>query len=155
MTATTPSRPVATGGLLFAASIMVLTGLFQFFQGIAAIAKDQIFVSTPNYMFTFDTTAWGWIHLIIGLVIAIIGYFVFIRATWARFVAIILVAFQAVSNFLFLPHYPLWALTIIALDIFVIWALTVAPARSGHDGYDPQERTQAQIDGLTARRTTR
>jgi hypothetical protein len=151
MTTTTQSRPMATGGLLFAATIMVLTGLFQFFQGIAAIAKDQIFVTTPNYLFKFDTTSWGWIHLFIGLFVALVGAFVFTRAPWARFVAIAFVALQAFSNFFFLPYYPFWALTIIALDIFVIWALTVAPGR--HDD-EPRERSDADINRITAKGTT-
>ena len=129
MSTTTQSRPMATGGLLFAATIMVLTGVFQFFQGIAAIAKDQIFVTTPNYLFKFDTTAWGWIHLILGLVVAVVGFFVFTRAPWARGVAIVLVALQAFANFFFLPYYPFWGIIILGLDIFVIWALAVAPGR--------------------------
>jgi hypothetical protein len=129
MTTTTQSRPVATGGMLFAATIMVISGLFQFFQGIAGIAKDQIYVGTPNYAFKFDTTAWGWIHLIIGIIVAVTGFFVFTAAPWARMVAIGLVSLQALSNFLFLPYFPFWALIVIALDLFIIWALAVGPVR--------------------------
>jgi hypothetical protein len=137
MSTATRSRPMATGGLFFAATIMVLTGLFQLFQGIAAIAKDDIFVTTPNYLFKFDTTSWGWIHLIIGALVAITGFFVFTKAPWARFVAIGLVALQAFSNFFFIPYYPLWAIALVAIDIFVIWALAAAPGRmSAVDAYD-------------------
>jgi len=127
---------MATGGLLFAATIMVLAGLFQFFQGIIGVAKDEIFVATPNYLFKFNTTTWGWIHLVLGLFVMVIGFFVFTKAPWARGIAIFLVALQAFSNFFFLPYYPLWALTLVALDIFIIWALTVAPGRTpSDDGY--------------------
>jgi hypothetical protein len=135
MTAPARSRPMATGGLFFAATIMVLAGLFQFFQGIAAIAKDQIFVTTPNYVLKFNTTTWGWIHLVIGLVVAVTGFFVFTRAPWARGVAIFFIALQMFSNFFFLPYYPLWAVIIIGLDVFVIWALVVAPDRVSSDDY--------------------
>ncbi len=135
MSTPTQSRPMATGGLLFAATIMVLAGLFQFFQGIIGVAKDEIFVTTPNYLLRFNTTTWGWIHLILGLVIMVTGFFVFTKAPWARGVAIVLVALQAFSNFFFLPYYPFWALTLVALDIFIIWALTVAPGRAGEDSY--------------------
>jgi hypothetical protein len=136
MSDATKSRPVATGGLLFAATIMILAGLFQFFQGIIAIAKDDLLVATPNYLFRFNVTTWGWIHLIIGLLVMVVGFFVYTKAVWARGIAIFLVALQAFSNFFFLPYYPLWALTLVALDIFVIWALTVAPGRSrADDGY--------------------
>jgi hypothetical protein len=121
---------MATGGLLFAATIMVLTGIFQIFQGIAGIAKDNIFVTTPNYTLRFDTTAWGWIHLIIGILVAVTGFFVFTRAPWARIVGIGLVALQAFANFFFVPYYPFWGLTLVAIDIFVIWALAAAPDRT-------------------------
>jgi hypothetical protein len=150
MSTATRSRPMATGGLLFAATIMVLSGLFQFFQGIAGIAKDEIFVATPNYVFKFNTTAWGWINLVIGLIVAVTGFFVFTRAPWARGVAIAFVAFQAFTNFFFLPYYPFWALSIVALDIFVIWALAAAPGRAADDEpyamggdtpYEPTNRT--------------
>jgi hypothetical protein len=119
----------ATGGLLFAAVMMVLTGLFQFFQGIAAIAKDQIFLTTPNYLFKFDTTAWGWIHLIIGIVVAVTGFFLFTGATWARAVGMGIVGLQMLLTFFFLPYYPFWALIVVAIDIFIIWALAAAPSR--------------------------
>jgi hypothetical protein len=120
---------MATGGLFFAATVMVLAGILQIFQGIAGIAKDNIYVSTPNYTLRFDTTAWGWIHLIIGIVVAVTGFFVFTRAPWARFVGIGLVAVQAFSNFFFVPYYPFWAITLVAIDIFVIWALASAHDR--------------------------
>jgi len=122
------SRAVAAGGVLFAAVIMVLNGLFQIFQGIAGIAKDNIFLATPDYLFQFNTTAWGWIHLIIGILVVLTGFALFTGSLWARAVAIMLVALQAFANFFFLPYYPLWALVIIALDAFVIWALAVAPS---------------------------
>jgi hypothetical protein len=127
-TSTSPaSRPMATGGMLFAATIMVLSGMFQFFLGISAVAKDKIFIGTPNYVFKFDTTAWGWIHLVLGLIVAITGFFVFTAASWARFTAIGLVMLQAIGTFMFVPYFPFWTLTILALDIFIIWALAVGP----------------------------
>ena len=137
MTTTTQPRPMAVGGLLFAATIMILTGLFQLFQGIAAIAKDNLFVATPNYLLQFSTTSWGWIHLVIGAIVAITGFFVLTNAPWARVVAIGLVALQAFANFFFVPYYPFWSLTLVAIDIFIIWALAVAPGRSATRGeYD-------------------
>jgi hypothetical protein len=124
---TATSRPMASGGMLFAATIMILSGLFQFFMGIGAIAKDSIFLGTPNYVFKFDTTAWGWIHLILGLLVAITGFCVMIAATWARIVGIGLVVLQAIGTFMFLPYFPFWALAILALDVFIIWALAAGP----------------------------
>jgi hypothetical protein len=120
-------HPVAAGGMLFAAIMMVLNGLFQFFQGIAAIAKDDIFLSTPNYIYRFNTSTWGWIHLILGIVVALTGFALFRGSAWARGVGIGLVSLQALANFFFLGYRPVWSLVIIALDIFIIWALASAP----------------------------
>ena len=117
----------ATGGLLFAAALMILNGLLQVFQGIALIAKDNIFVSTGNYVYKFDTTSWGWIHLILGAIVVIVGYLVLSGMVWARWIGIVLVTLQAIANFFYLPYYPLWGIVIIAIDVFVIWALAVAP----------------------------
>jgi hypothetical protein len=117
----------ATGGLVFAAVLMIMLGLYQVFMGIAAIAKDEFFVRAPNYVYDVDTTAWGWIHLILGIVITLAGFFLFRGATWARGVGIVLAVLSGVANFFFLPYYPLWSIVIIALDVFVIWALVNAP----------------------------
>jgi hypothetical protein len=113
--------------MIFAGTMMVLAGLFQIFLGIAALAHDKIFVLVRTYAFKFDATAWGWIHLILGIAVAVIGFYVFTAAQWSRYVAIGLVALQGLSSFLFLPYYPFWTLVIIALDIFIIWSLAAAP----------------------------
>jgi hypothetical protein len=118
----------ATGGLVFAATMMVMIGIFQFFQGLAAIIKDEFFVVSPDYVYKFDITAWGWIHLIIGVILVIAGFFLFTRAAWARGVGIAAAVVSAISQFFYLPYYPFWALLIIALNVFVIWALAAAPS---------------------------
>src|SRR5690242_6435852 len=114
----------ATGGLVFAGAALVLAGIFQAFSGIAAIADDQFFVKTHNYAFKIDITAWGWIHLIIGILVFVVGLGLFSRAGWAAVGAIAVAMLSAVSNFFFIPDYPIWAVLIIALDVWVIWALT-------------------------------
>jgi hypothetical protein len=80
-------------------------------------------VATRNYVFQFDATTWGWIHLILGVVVALAGFAVMAGRVWGRVVGITLAVLSAVANFLFIPYYPFWSLTVIALDIFVIWAL--------------------------------
>jgi hypothetical protein len=123
----TTSAIWATGGLVFAAVMMIIVGLYQAFMGIAAIAKDSFFVIAPNYLYDVDTTAWGWIHLLLGILIVLAGFFLFRGATWARVVGIALAGLSAIANFFFLPYYPLWSLLVIAFDVFVIWALVKAP----------------------------
>ena len=68
-------------------------------------------------------TSWGWIHLLVGLVVAVAGLAVLGGRTWGRVVGITLAMLSALANFLFIPYYPFWALTVIVLDIFIIWAL--------------------------------
>jgi len=114
----------AIGGVTFAGSIMILVGIFEAIQGLAAIFDDQFYVITANYAFDLDTTAWGWLHLIIGVLVAVAGFSLFGRKVWAAAVAIVLAIISAVANFFFIPYYPFWSLLMIALAVWVIWALT-------------------------------
>jgi hypothetical protein len=114
----------AVGFILFAAIMMIMVGVFQALQGLIAIFENEFYVATRNYTFQFDATTWGWIHLLLGLLVAFAGWGLLSGKTWARLVAITLAALSATANFLFIPYYPFWALLLITLDIFVIWAIT-------------------------------
>jgi hypothetical protein len=94
----------AVGFILFAAIMMIMVGIWQALQGLIAIFENEFYVATRNYLFQFDATTWGWIHLIVGVTIA-------------------LAVLSAIANFLFIPYYPFWSLLIIAVDVFVIWAI--------------------------------
>ena len=113
----------AVGFILFAAIMMIMVGIFQALQGLVAIFENEFYVATRNYLFQFDATAWGWIHLLIGLLVAFAGWGLLSGRTWARVVAITLALLSAIANFLFIPYYPFWSLLIVAVDVFVIWAL--------------------------------
>ena len=113
----------AVGFILFAAIMMLMAGSWQALQGLIAIFENEFYVATRNYVFEFDATTWGWIHLLIGLLVAFAGWGLLSGRTWARSVAIALAVLSAISNFLFIPYYPFWSLLIITLDIFVIWAV--------------------------------
>ena len=115
---------MAVGFILFAAIMMLMVGVFQALQGLIAIFENEFYVSTRNYLYEFDATTWGWIHLVIGLLVAFAGWGLLSGQTWARVVGITLAALSATANFLFIPYYPFWSLLIITLNIFVIWALT-------------------------------
>jgi hypothetical protein len=122
----TRSKPVsgwAVGFAAFAGAMMLLIGIFQAFAGLAAIFNDGFIVRRPNYTFDISITGWGWIHLIIGIIVALAGFAVFSGATWARAVGITIALLSAIANFFFIPIYPVWAVLIIALDVVVIWAL--------------------------------
>ena len=113
----------AVGFILFAAIMMIMVGVFQAIAGLVAIFENEFYVATRNYLFKFDATTWGWIHLIVGLIVVFAGWGLLSGRTWARVVGNTLAVLSAIANFLFIPYYPFWALTIITLDVFVIWAL--------------------------------
>ena len=114
----------AVGFILFAAIMMIMSGVFQALQGIIAIFENEFYVATRIYTFQFDATTWGWIHLLVGLLVAFAGWGLLSGRTWARVVALTLAVLSAIANFLFIPYYPFWALLLVTLDIFVIWAIT-------------------------------
>ena len=114
----------AVGGVTFAACMLTLIGFFQVIAGLTAIIDDQFFVVAQHYTFDVDTSAWGWIHLLIGILLVITGFGLFSGSTWAGVTAIILASLSALANFFFIPYYPFWAILVIALDVWVIWALT-------------------------------
>ncbi|MFG2626491.1 hypothetical protein [Streptomyces sp. NPDC048473] len=130
----TPSshHPFRYGWTAFAAVLMIFGGAMAIFEGIAAIAKDKVFVTTPNYVFRFSLTGWGWIHLILGIVIVLAGCALFTGAAWARVVGIVLVGLGALANFLWLPFYPFWSIVLIAINVFILWALCASP--QGEEG---------------------
>jgi hypothetical protein len=113
----------AVGFILFAAIMMLMVGIFQAIEGLVAIFENEFYVATRNYLFQFDATTWGWIHLIGGIIVALAGWGLLSGQTWARTVAIIVAVLSAIVNFAFIPYYPFWSLLIITLDVFVIWAV--------------------------------
>lgn len=114
---------VAAGTSIGAAIILVTVGVLQLLQGIAAVAENEMFVVGIEYIYKFDLTTWGWIHIVLGAVITLVGFALFTGASWARVSAIILAAVSILANFLWLPYYPGWSILIIALDVVVIWAI--------------------------------
>ncbi len=114
----------AVGGAMFAGILMVIVGFFEAVAGLAAISDDEIFVKTENYIFNFDVSTWGWIHLVLGIVVVAAGLAVIGGRVWGGMVAIALATLVAVANFLWIPYYPFWSILTIALAVWVIWALT-------------------------------
>jgi hypothetical protein len=125
----------AAGFSLFAALMMILAGCFQAFVGLIAIFENEFYVATRNYLFQFDATTWGWIHLIMAVIVGLAGMALLAGQTWARVVGITLAVLSAIANFLFIPYYPIWSLLIITLDVFVIWALAAHGRELGEVGY--------------------
>jgi hypothetical protein len=114
----------AVGGALFAGVMMIMIGVFQIVAGIAAIAEDDFYVKTPNYVFNLDVSAYGWIHLLLGVLVVFAGWALIAGRVWGGMVGIALATLVAIANFLWIPYYPFWSILTIALAVWVIWALT-------------------------------
>ena len=115
---------VGAGWILFASIMMITGGCFAIFEGLAALLKHGRFYTTAaNYPYGSTVTAWGWILLITGAIVVLAGIYVMTGALWARIVGITLASLQALAHFFFIPFYPFWAIIVVTLDIFVIWAL--------------------------------
>ena len=110
-------------GSIFGGTVLATVGLFQFFEGLSAVLNDDVYVRTPNYVYQFDLTAWGWLHLIVGIVAVAVGIAVLLGQSWAMFVGIIMATLSLLMQFLFIPWQPIWALVIIGVNMAVIWAL--------------------------------
>ncbi len=113
----------AIGWLVFGATAMILLGIWWFIVGIAALASDEFVVATEDYVFSFDTTTWGWLTLGLGAIVTIAGFVLFTGAVWAQVVTVVVASFAAIVGFALLPLYPIGAVLIIALAIAVVWAV--------------------------------
>ena len=102
----------------------MLIGIYQILAGLAAIINDDFFVVSDDYIYDIDATGWGWIHLIVGIIVLAGGVGLFYRKVWAGALAIALAILSAIVNFFFIPYYPFWSILIIALNVFVIWSIT-------------------------------
>ncbi|WP_328909958.1 hypothetical protein OG230_10835 [Streptomyces sp. NBC_00234] len=113
----------AAGGTMFAGVLLLVDGVLSIIKGIAGIATDDVYARINNYVFKFDVTAWGWIHLVLGVILLIVGASVLKGSAWARGAGVGLAALSIIANFMWLPYQPVWAIVSIAIGVFVIWAL--------------------------------
>ena len=125
----------AVGFAWFAAAMLILIGAFQFFEGLAAVIEDQFYVVGDDYAFEIDVTAWGWIHMILGAVVLAAGWAVISGRPWARAVGIGVAVLSAITQFFYIPYYPIWAVLIIALNVACIWALATYKRQDAADYY--------------------
>ena len=123
----TESRPERriSGYMSFAAYLLIVVGLFHLIDGFVALFKSGVFLVGPNNLLVFDYTQWGWTHIILGILVMATGAALFSGRMWARITAIVLATLSAIANFGFIWAYPLWSITIIALDILVIYAVAM------------------------------
>ena len=121
------STPTAwTGWIVFAAIMMVLLGAFQVIEGIVALFNDEYYiVAASGLLVSVDYTAWGWVHLILGIILVLAGFGLLTGNIVARIAGIGLAVLSAIVNLAFIGAYPLWGVIIITLDVIVIYAIAV------------------------------
>jgi hypothetical protein len=115
--------PARAGGMMLAAVLMVFTGLVTFFYGIVGVIHGAYFVIVNNYVFNFSATGRGIVNMALGAVIFAAGVCLLLGMLWARIVGVVLAVMSGIYNFLILPWYPIWAIILIALNVYIIWAL--------------------------------
>ena len=113
------------GWAAFAGIMTVLVGTFQAIAGIVALFKDEVIFFGEKNVWLLDLTSWGWVHLVGGLLLILVGYGILSGKTWARVIGVLLAGLSAVWNFAWLPVYPVWSVVVIVVDILVIYALVV------------------------------
>jgi hypothetical protein len=121
-------EPVETTGWIgwgiFAATMMIIGGSLNVFYGLVAVVNDDWVVWANRNAAYLDLTSWGWVHIIAGALVVLAGFGVLSGNVLARTIGVVLAGLNLIANFLFIPVYPLWSLTVITIDVLVIWALT-------------------------------
>lgn len=112
-----------SGPSIFAGAVLMLSGPLSILLGASGIAGDNLFAAS-QYAYRFDLTAWGWIHIVVGLALIVAGLGVVTNKSWARGAGIAAAGISLITQFMFVPYYPLWAIPVMALDLLIIFALT-------------------------------
>lgn len=118
-----PKAQWAGGLSLFAGVMLFWAGIVEFIQGFSAVLSDDLYVSAPNYLFAFDLTTWGWVHMLIAVAAMVVGGAVITSRTWGLVAGLVIAVVVAVANFLFIPQSSSWPLAAIGFSVAIIWAL--------------------------------
>ncbi|MYW66585.1 hypothetical protein GTY65_21335 [Streptomyces sp. SID8379] len=111
--------------------MMMLSGPLSILVGASGIAQDNVFAVSSQYTYRFDLTAWGVIHLLVGVGLVVAGFGVLLNTGWGRLAGTVVAAISLITQFMFLPYYPVWALPVMAIDLMILFALTRFPAGTG------------------------
>jgi len=107
----------------FAGIMLVMVAGLQILEGIAAVANDSVYVTGINYTYKFDVTAWGWTHIVLGALAVVIGIAIIFGKTWGMIGGVGIACISILTNFAFIPYYPIWSILVVAFNVVVIWAL--------------------------------
>ncbi|MFD8102562.1 acetyltransferase [Nocardia fluminea] len=115
---------VAAGISIAASGMLVVLAVVSILQGISALLDDDFYFTRIDYVYKWDTTAWGWIHVVLGLLALICALGLMFGTTWGRYSALGIASLVVLANFMSLPYYPAWSFVVISLGVVVIWAVT-------------------------------
>lgn len=122
-----PPRPTGwVGWIAFAAVLMIMSGAFHAVSGLVAILDDGFYlVASENLVVSVDYTAWGWVHLLLGVLFLSGGTALLSGRRWARVLVLVLAVISCFANYAFIPAYPVWGLIMLSFNVLVIWAVAV------------------------------
>jgi hypothetical protein len=115
--------PAAYVVVSFAAAMLLVVAVMQVLEGIAAVAKDDVFATGIDYAYQFDITTWGWINIVLGVLGLATALGILSGQVWGHLAGVGIAGLSALFSFAFLPYYPIWALVVIAINTLIIWAL--------------------------------
>lgn len=113
----------------FAGVFLILSAGMEILHGAAAIQNGDLYAAGHSYLYQFNMTTWGWIHISIGVLSAAAAIGILLRRSWGQISGLVITGLSMIANFAFIPHYPIWSIIVIAFDLLVMWALL---AQLGH-----------------------
>ena len=119
------------GWIYFAGAMLLAIGSLQIIAGLVAIFRNRFYAVGSNGLIAFNYTAWGWISLILGIVLIFAALGVWAGSAWARVLAVILAVLAMIENLSFASAYPLWSIIALIISGFIIYALTMHGHETG------------------------
>lgn len=113
------------GWIYFAAFALLLSGVLQIISGLVALLNSGYYAVSEGTALVFNLDTWGWVHLLLGIIVVCIGTALFSGRAWARVVAVILASLNFIAYFMFVGVYPIWSVIAMVIYAFVIYAITV------------------------------
>ncbi len=120
-----PQPTAWVGWIAFAGMMMIVAGVLGALSGLSAIVRDETYVQAAGHVWIFDHTSWGWIHLILGILLAAIGAMMLKGSTVGMALGAGIVVLHMIAQFTWMGMYPWWSIVVIALDVMILYALIV------------------------------
>ncbi len=117
-------------GARLAGVLMLISGIFGFVVGLGVLLRGAFYGVTGRYYYAWNHTGWGLTELVLGCILVAAGFCLILGMLWARIVGIVVAAFNAIAAFIFLPRSPVSSIVLIALNLFIIWAIVHYHQRS-------------------------